>query len=373
MEKRVLLHGFSDLIHTIGKRVSFHNHLASLIAAKAMYYGFFHGNDRKEYIQQVFRDFDGKEVVDWTQDRKAIQDILYSRVYYAIQYTEYYLYGMNRSNKDQNRSFVGWKELEHYYMLLNKTGRPEVFEHKEKTYEVFKDFFCREQFYIQSEKESDGFISFLNRNPDCILKPTENYGGIGIEIIHAADHQPEELWEKYKKRCPFVLEELIEQAPEMNVFYPHAVNTIRYNTFFHNNKLTRMQAVFRTGRGGSVVDNATSGGIYALVDTETGRILGPARSDYMELFEQHPDTGAQFEGNYIPHWDELNALLEKVVRVVPEQKQVGWDFALSKDGWVMVEGNTTPALQSFDLDHGMRDLISSTFGQVVPMWDKSKK
>ena len=87
-----------------------------------------------------------------------------------------------------------------------------------------------------------------------------------------------------------------------------------------------------------------------------------------ELFEKHPDTGTQFEGNSIPRWDELNALSEKVVRVVPEQKQVGWDFALSKNGWVMVEGNSSPGLQSLDLDHGLRPLVTSTFGKVIPIW-----
>lgn len=55
---------------------------------------------------------------------------------------------------------------------------------------------------------------------------------------------------------------------------------------------------------------------------------------------------------------------------MPEQKQLGWDFALSKNGWVMIEGNAMPSIQGFDLDHGMRKLLRDSFGTVVPMWDR---
>ena len=153
----------------------------------------------------------------------------------------------------------------------------------------------------------------------------------------------------------------------MAQFCPTSVNTIRYNTFYHNGKLTRLQAVIRMGHSGSYVDNATSGGLYALINTQTGRILGPARSDAGEEFVQHPDTGIAFEGTCIPQWDQLNDLLEEIVRVVPEQKQVGWDFALSTKGWVMIEGNTYPRLQGFDWRHGLRPMITEVFGEAIPV------
>ena len=104
-----------------------------------------------------------------------------------------------------------------------------------------------------------------------------------------------------------------------------------------------------------------------MIDTDMGILKGPARSFAGELYEFHPDTGVYFQGSLIPRWNELNELLEKIVRVIPGQKQVGWDFALSKDGWVLVEANTSPALQSFDLTHGLRKLVAETFGQVVPV------
>ena len=262
-----------------------------------------------------------------------------------------------------------WYELKDYLKKLNALGRPEIFREKVKTYEVFHDFYNREQLYVSSERQKDEFVSFFQRHASGIIKPVDRYGGEGIGIYQLSDVAgPDQIWKEVSAKTPFVLEELIDQAPEMSAFYPHSVNTIRYDTFYNDGKLTRLQAVLRLGRGGNRVDNATSGGIYALVDTKTGRILGPARSDGNELFEDHPDTGVHFEGSCIPRWDELNALLDKIVRVGPEQKQIGWDFALGKNGWVMVEGNTMPGIQEFNLDHGMRELMRTTFGTVVDMW-----
>ena len=302
-------------------------------------------------------------------NNRLLFDIFFSRAFYAIEYQEYFLYGLNNSKDPGKLDYVGWYELKSYYRRLNIMGRPEIFDLKHKTYELFHDYYCREFLWFSSIEQKDDFMSFFQRHSAGIIKPTDKLGGRGIEIIRIEkDTDTNQIWSKVSNHLPFVLEELIEQSHEMNIFYPHSVNTIRYNTFYHDGTLTRMQAAFRTGRGGSYVDNATSGGIYTLVDTETGRILGPARSLKDELFETHPDTGTQFEGNSIPRWDELNKLIEKVVRVVPEQKQVGWDFALSKNGWVIVEGNTHPALQAFDLNHGLRPLVISTFGKVVPIW-----
>ena len=361
---------FTKNLKYIIQRVSFHNALFSRIISEFKYNHTKSGSERERIMLDSLRSFVGCEAsLDWKKDSRVIKDILYARAYFAIDSKEFFLYDFPHRNNKEKKNYVGWHELDYYYSCLNKTGYPEIFESKEKTYDYFSPFYGRKIEYIASENDKELFISFVQKHPNFIIKPTDQFGGAGIRILREKNQtQPETIWEEIKDQFPFVVEELIQQASDMNIFYPHAVNTIRYNSFYYKGKLKRLQAVFRIGRGGSVVDNATSGGIYALVDTETGRILGPARSFKNELFEKHPDTGMKFEGNYIPRWDELNALLDQVVRIVPEQKQVGWDFALSTNGWVMVEANTTPVLQDFDLDHGLRELLKKTFGKCIYIW-----
>ena len=55
----------------------------------------------------------------------------------------------------------------------------------------------------------------------------------------------------------------------------------------------------------------------------------------------HPDSKLKFKGWQIPQYDELKKLAAELIHLMPfGQKYVGFDFALSQDGWVLVEGNS---------------------------------
>lgn len=300
---------------------------------------------------------------------RIVKEMLYCRYYYQIGGKEYFLYHFSELTDKARKQYVGFYELMGYYEALNATGRPEVFANKELTYETFQSFFHREVLCCYDQSGKEAFLRFLEKYRACIFKPLNRYGGKGIRRLEITETQDaESLYAQVQNRMPFVLEELIDQDPGIAALHPQSVNTVRYLTFYYHDKLYRIQAVLRIGQGDSTVDNATSGGVYALIDVETGVLKGPARSFLGECCETHPDTGIRFEGFQIPRWDELNELLEQVARVLPEQKQVGWDFALSKTGWVLVEGNTMPgivSIQSSDLSHGLRRTLADTFGQAI--------
>jgi len=77
----------------------------------------------------------------------------------------------------------------------------------------------------------------------------------------------------------------------------------------------------------------------------------------------HPDTGIQIIGAQIPKWEELLALVEELVKIIPEQKYVGWDLALTTNGWCMIEGNDRAMLTGVQMceQRGIRQLINQTF------------
>lgn len=321
------------------------------------------------YTRSIFDVFIDKEKQsDRSVMKKLIRELFFCRYYYQITEREYFIYQFENLSEQGRHQYVGVRELKTLLRQLNMSGQPQIIDHKEKTYDHFQPFFHRDALLINMASQQNDFVSFLVNHSPCFLKPLNSHGGLGIQRLEASDSQSaEKLFEQYTDKRPFLLEEAIHQSPEMAIFHPQSINSIRYNTFFYNGHLTRMQAAIRIGRGQSYVDNATSGGIYALVDIESGLVITPARSENGERFLFHPDTGVQILGAQIPRWNELNALLEQIVRVIPEQKQVGWDFALTPDGWVLIESNSMPAIQSFDFDHGMRKLISDTFGQVIPV------
>ena len=343
--------------------------LAHLLAS-AKYIQFRHkgtipGNDISKTIDTFV---DPELLKDQKYVNKLVREMLFSRYYYRIINKEYFLYQFEKLSETEKRKYVGAIELKQYYHTMNQSGRPEVIDSKEKTYEVFRDFFHRDVLVVQDSSVKDQFLAFVCEHTPCLLKPLRQFGGKGIVRIDCSKKETaEEIFNEQIKKGPFLLEEMIIQDPEMAKFHPQSVNTIRYTTLFHDGELFRLQAVLRMGKGESFVDNASSGGIYALVDIETGILHGPARSFSGERYDYHPNTGVLFEGAQIPRWQELNKIIDKVARVVPEQKQVGWDFALSVGGWVLVEANTGPAMQSFDIEHGLREMIASTIGQVVPV------
>jgi hypothetical protein len=347
----------------------FHNRIGALAFSRIEYLFLLFRPNRKKKFQELIHSFGSLAYRSGRDDQALIKDMLYSKHFYAIRDLDYFHFGLDQEKGPEKLEYVGWEELKHYYTVLAQNGRQELFDRKDKTYEIFRPFFHRELYLISGKTEEKQFFEFFEQKRSGIIKPFNTFGGNGIQILSLSEEQsPEHLWDKVAEHCPFVLEELIVQAPEMNAFYPNAINTIRYTTFFHDGKLTKLQATLRMGRGGRQVDNITQGGIFAPVDLETGRITGPARSFLCEQFDLHPDTGIQFEGNFIPQWDALKKLVEEVACIVPEQKLVGWDFAFSKDGWVMVEANWNPGLQSFDPNHGLRGLITDTIGKVIKMW-----
>ena len=87
--------------------------------------------------------------------------------------------------------------------------------------------------------------------------------------------------------------------------------------------------------------------MIAPVDLATGR-LGPALRREGRLLAptpRHPDTGVAIEGFQLPHWEAVADLARRAHDVARGMPAVGWDVAITPDGPVLVEGNTT-----FDVD-----------------------
>ena len=104
-----------------------------------------------------------------------------------------------------------------------------------------------------------------------------------------------------------------------------------------------MWPVLRMGRSGCLVDNAGQGGIFAAIDVKTGVTFAAADESRNRYFI-HPDSHKELIGFVVPRWEEACALAKSLSYRLPEAGFVGWDLALTDDGWVMVEGNAYPLI-----------------------------
>lgn len=282
-----------------------------------------------------------------------IKDMIYCHYVSGFNYEEYFAFELENKTDEERHQYVG--TLERYDLLKDFTTKEsqKKFDDKYLCYKIFQPYYAREIEKI-TKNDFDTFCNFANRQRVFMVKPIALSLGQGISIIDldAEERNTKEIFNSIVSNGDVVLEEMIYQSFSMAIFHPASVNTIRFVTCFDGKETNRLYALVRMGVGNSFVDNAFTGGIIASVDVDTGVILTDGyrnKKNIDERYSEHPETKVKIKGNQIPKWQELLNLIEKLVRVVPEQKIVGWDLALTDSGWIMVEGNSRPIFKSVQL------------------------
>lgn len=263
---------------------------------------------------------------------------------YQAKPDEYYLYHFESISDEKKRQFLMDDQRGLFTSIWNEPQKARLFRNKGETYKYFGEFYGRELLNVTEATKEEDIIAFITKHPDIIVKPTEGGMGKGIEIIHASERESiENMVEHVRKFKNCVIEELLMSDDFMQSLHPQSLNTIRVPTFLEaDGTVTVFHPFLRVGRGDSIVDNAGSGGIFANIDAKTGIVITDGVDELGHQYKLHPDTNFRYKGLQIPRWNELLQLADKLARVLPTVRFVGFDLALTKNGWVMVEGNNNP-------------------------------
>jgi hypothetical protein len=170
------------------------------------------------------------------------------------------------------------------------------------------------------------------------------------------EKQMNDLFNELIQQGRWIIEELIQQDPSISSFNSSSVNTVRFPSFKHGNKIVQKYPCIRFGRQGSVVDNAGQGGVFASIDIETGTIITNGFDELGHEYECHPDSKNRFKGFVVPRWNELLEEAKQAhLSLSEKQIYVAFDFALSVNGWVIVEANWGDfVLQQTALKRGLK-------------------
>lgn len=179
-----------------------------------------------------------------------------------------------------------------------------------------------------------------------ILKHKDGY--IARHLSSGKDYTPEKLMETLCDENPegWVIEEYIQQHPEMAHFNPSSLNTIRMFVYKNNQgDVVTLGSYFRMGAEGSLIDNLEGGGFGIEVDHETGRLIKDCIFYISEnqplLF---PDKNDKIiKGDKIPFWKEAEEMGKHALRCYPDTRFLGLDICITKDGPVMIEMNIQPS------------------------------
>lgn len=255
---------------------------------------------------------------------------------------EFYMYDYCSLSPQERLSFVPEYEKNIFCDKVNDCEDSRIFDSKWTSYCKFRSFYKRDCVMVTppSVRNDPELIAFLKKHSRCIVKPDSNASGRGIFMVDGVD--PADAMEQIVKHIGhrsghYIVEELIRQSQELSMFHPSSVNSLRMRSFRFDDRVEILPCNFRIGRGGSVVDNTGKGGISAALDGN-GVVIAACDESGIR-YVTHPDTGVPILGACIPKWEEAVALVKQLAMVVPTVRYVGWDLALTDDGWVMIEGN----------------------------------
>ncbi len=231
---------------------------------------------------------------------------------------------------------------------------------------------------LTNAEELEAWLLYQRVDRVC-LKPVEGWGGSGflalacsyrqesVELRLLDQTQSLSVSEFFREQlsalqhdAAWILEAYCEQHPWYAALNSTSLNTIRlYARLASDNSVEMLGAYLRIGRGGSVVDNASAGGVFCLIDLATGT-LAPARINEYDSPDvpQHPDNGIQLAGAVLPLWEDVLALARHCVRVFPGVRFAGLDIALTPTGPVIIELNVEPGrTAACDIDLPTLDML----------------
>lgn len=272
----------------------------------------------------------------WKLTAKYIRDA----ISYSCRPFEYNFYRFYEKNAYAKKQFMLIIPEEKYEKRHSDQEKLKILDDKQKTFCYYHDLIGRDWCGATVHCDIEDYRRFLEKRSYGIMKPIESRGGYGIEIICLENMTAEELMELCRERNAIV-EELIIQHEDMASLNPDSVNTVRLLTL----KTEVVGAAIRMGTGNSRVDNAHSGGIFAEVDVEDGVVISKAINHLGDSFVRHPTTGSVITGFRIPMWDACMQLAKDAAERISEVPLIGWDVAVTPNGPVLIEGNTTPGLE----------------------------
>lgn len=178
---------------------------------------------------------------------------------------------------------------------------------------------------------------------EAIIKPTqEGMWGEGVRLI-TKENDIRTLFREYGSN--FIIQQRVQQSPEMAQLNPTSLNTLRVLSYRHGNEIFILYAVVRIGRLGKSIDNETAGGINADIDLQSGRIIECAYGTPKEKKILTTDNGTTLRDYPIPAFDKVIAKVKELHLRLPYFNIVGWDWGVDADNEpILIEWNRCPDL-----------------------------
>lgn len=286
--------------------------------------------------------------------RRLRNDMIDSYIEYGVIPTEYFLMGFEDLNHEERSRFLCNQHKDR--LMIEKIGMEtynKELRDKYAFYLRYSDLFKRDVCRVASEDDREEFINLCSKHKRIIAKPLNGMCGVNCRILKTDD--PQNSFDELIAEGTWIVEELIIQNSEMSQWNPSSVNTVRIPSFHNSEGFHILKPFFRTGREGSLVDNAAQGGLFAMIDEKNGMILSDGMTEYGKTYERHPESRLKYKGWQIPAWEDLLKTVEAAHDRLRHHPYIGWDFAYTDNGWVLIEGDWGQFLNEFCDKEGIKE------------------
>ena len=323
---------------------------------------------RKSAIKKckdVIAQYDPKIKKNKRAIKKATKEMLYYKDMYGAKLIAYYMLGYNELTEKEVSEYVNEADRKLYLRYLNQ-DTAQFTLNKYDTYKEFSKYYKRDITLISGVYDYKKFEEFCSKHTMFVKKPHSSCSGRGVELIDTSNEDLKELFRKLViENKAFIMEEKIAQDEQMAKLHPNSVNTIRMLPLIDKNGEVVIHKPFlKIGQEGSFVDNGGAGGILALIDSKTGKVISDGMDEMRREYIEHPNTNITFKGFQIPKWRELVDMMIEISKIKPQGRYLGWDVALSKKGWVVVECNSATGFigQQMPMKKGIKKEFEELIG-----------
>lgn len=350
------------------------------------------GQCYQRYRRAILMPFKKNNIQQFPGRRKNKMQMLWENVAWCFRYKEYcryyFLYGLDLKGRNP-KDYVAYSEFRVLRNILNIRQRENI--HTLYTYNYLalsRDKFLFYQYckslgmpypqtiglvskgqvswYDGEEMLFSSIESILKKSFNAFCKEVNGESGIGAFPLSVANghlycRDKEISIEELKNRfgnATFIIQEKLQNHPDIDKVYSKSLNTIKLITILNDDgTVVFFDSVMRFGAGDSFVDNASRGGLFVGIEKdgrlqEVGYHEPGINKKNLVVHGAHPDTGIRFGGMMIPYWDELLVTAKRFHRFFYGIPSIGWDIAITPDGFVFTETGEDWEIPPYQVTHG---------------------
>ncbi len=289
-------------------------------------------------IERVFKT--NERARSYPQQARVKEDMTFCWFWHGFHPDEYMFFHFNEENSatELRKTFVSEQERWAFRFCANDFSNP-LLADKAETYLRLWQYYYRDIAILKGDDYSV-FEEFVQKHPVFVKKLVSSSRGKGVELIDSGQYPSlKSCYDDIMKYGKVLLEERIVQSSDMDAFNHSSVNTVRVSTFTTRSGILPVFGFFRTGRDGSFVDNAATGGVFASIDAVKGVVISEGCDEFGDRYLVHPDSKASFEGFQFQDWDKAIKLVTEAATLLPSYRYISFDLAHADGKWMIVEVN----------------------------------